>query len=314
MSDEKKKISVVIPCYNESGNIEKLYQRLQGVLKKTRYNYEFIFVDNRSTDESPLILRELAKRDPQVIILFFSRNFGTSQYGFTAGTDYATGDAVVWIEADLQDPPELIEDFIKKWEEGYQIVYGVRNQRRGSLFLQIAYKIFYRIFKRLSYLDIPLDAGDFSLIDQRVVEVIKAMPERDRYVRGLRAWVGFRSIGVSYIRDERYAGETSNSLMKNIWWAKKAILSFSYKPLEWISYIAGTVTIFSVLAIIVYIPLTFFVWAPRGFLTTLVIILFLGSIQLLSLSIIAEYLSKIFEEVKGRPKYVIEEIIDQNKK
>ena len=171
MSNGRKKISVVVPCYNESGNIEKLYDRLKAVLEKNHYDYEIIFVDNKSTDDTRKILRQLAARDPGVVGLFFSRNFGHSQYGFTAGTEYATGDAVVWTDADLQDPPEVIEEFIKKWQEGYQVVYGVRKKRRGSLFLRIAYKIFYRLLKKLSYLDIPLDAGDFSLLDRKVVEV-----------------------------------------------------------------------------------------------------------------------------------------------
>jgi len=313
MFNQGKKISVVIPTYNEEGNIKILYQRLLAVFKKINSDYEIIFADNKSTDKTRQILRELAGQDRQVAALFFSRNFGTDQYGLTAGTDYASGDAVIWIEADLQDPPELIEDFVRKWEEGYQVVYGVRTKRRGSLFLQIAYKLFYRMFRKLSYLDIPLDAGDFSLMDRKVVDVIKSMPERDRFVRGLRTWAGFKSIGVSYTRDERHAGVTSNSLVKNIWWAKKAFFSFSYKPLEWISYVAGFVTICSILTILVYIPYTYFVPGPPGFLTTFLVMLFLGSIQLLSLSVIAEYLTKIFEEVKGRPKYVIEEIVGQKK-
>ena len=313
MSNGRKKISVVVPCYNESGNIEKLYDRLKAVLEKNHYDYEIIFVDNKSTDDTRKILRQLAARDPGVVGLFFSRNFGHSQYGFTAGTEYATGDAVVWTDADLQDPPEVIEEFIKKWQEGYQVVYGVRKKRRGSLFLRIAYKIFYRLLKKLSYLDIPLDAGDFSLLDRKVVEVIKAMPERDPYVRGLRTWVGFKSVGVPYIREQRFAGETSNNLVKNIWWAKKAIFSFSYAPLEIIFYFSLSIFLLTILISLGYLIAYFFYPGPRGFTTLLLTMLFLGSAQMLTLSVLAEYIGRIFEEVKGRPKYVIEEIAKKNK-
>ena len=304
-----KKISVVVPCYNEEGNIEELARRLRDVLVRNLRDYELIFIDNKSTDATRDILRRLAENDPHVIALFFSRNFGHSQYGFTAGSEYATGDAVIWTDADLQDPPEVIEEFIKKWQERYDIVYGVRAKRRGGLFLRIAYKFFYRVYKKVSYLDIPLDAGDFSLMDRKVINIINAMPERDRYVRGLRAWAGFRAIGVPYVREERREGKTSNNIRKNIWWAKKAIFSFSYTPLEFIFYLSLVVFIASIIAIFSYLIAYIINPGPRGFTTLLMVILFLGSSQLLALSIIAEYIGRIFEEVKGRPKYVIEEIV-----
>lgn len=304
-----KKISVVVPCYNEEGNIEELARRLRDVLVRHARDYELIFIDNKSTDTTREILRRLAADDPRVTALFFARNFGHSQYGFTAGSEYATGDAVVWIDADLQDPPEVIEEFIKKWREGYDVVYGVRGKRRGGFFLRAAYKLFYRLYKKMSYLDIPLDAGDFSLMDRKVIDVINAMPERDRYVRGLRTWAGFRAIGAPYVRQERHEGKTSNNIRKNIWWAKKAIFSFSYTPLEFIFYLSLTVFIASIIAIIGYFIAYFVNPGPRGFTTLLMIVLFLGSSQLLALSIIAEYIGRIFEEVKGRPKYIIEEIV-----
>lgn len=304
-----KKISVVVPCYNEEGNVEELARRLRDVLARNMRDYELIFVDNKSTDRTREILRDLAQNDPHMTALFFARNFGHSQYGFTAGSEYATGDAVVWTDADLQDPPEVIEEFIKKWQEGYDVVYGVRTKRRGGFFLRAAYKIFYRIYKKMSYLDIPLDAGDFSLMDRKVIDVINAMPERDRYVRGLRTWAGFRSIGVPYMRQERHEGITSNNIRKNIWWAKKAIFSFSYTPLEFIFYLSLIVFLTTIIAIIGYLIAYFINPGPRGFTTLLMVVLFLGSSQLLALSIIAEYIGRIFEEVKGRPKYVIEEIV-----
>lgn len=308
-----KTISVVIPCYNEERNIEKLYSRLRKVIVDSGYHYEIIFVDNRSTDKSREILRELSKNDSSLTAIFFSRNFGHSQYGFTAGSEYAKGDAVVWIDADLQDPPEIIKSFIKKWEEGYDVVYGIRKKRRGNLFLQICYKLFYRLFKKFSYIDIPLDAGDFSLIDRKVIAIINEMPERDRYVRGLRAWTGFQSIGIPYVREDRQAGKTSNNLKKNIWWAKKAIFSFSYAPLEFIFYLSLIVFFFTVVAIIVYFVAYFFVPGPRGFTTLLLVTLFLGSLQLLALSVVAEYIGRIFEEVKGRPKYIVEEVLNNQR-
>lgn len=304
-----KKISVIIPCYNEEGNVEELARRLRDILIRNVRDYELIFIDNKSTDTTREILRHLAKNDPHIIALFFARNFGHSQYGFTAGSEYATSDAVVWIDADLQDPPEIIEEFIKKWREGYDVVYGVRTKRRGGIFLRAAYKLFYRFYKKMSYLDIPLDAGDFSLMDRKVIDVINAMPERDRYVRGLRAWAGFRAIGIPYMREERHEGKTSNNIRKNIWWAKKAIFSFSYTPLEFIFYLSLVVFIVSITAIIGYLIAYFVNPGPRGFTTLLMIVLFLGSSQLLALSIIAEYIGRIFEEVKGRPKYIIEEIV-----
>lgn len=304
-----KKISVVVPCYNEEGNIEELARRMREVLLRNVRDYELIFADNKSTDRTREILRNLARNDPHIIALFFARNFGHSQYGFTAGSDYATGDAVIWTDADLQDPPEIIEEFIKKWREGYNVVYGVREKRRSGLFLRIAYKFFYRLYKKMSYLDIPLDAGDFSLMDRKVIDVINAMPERDRYVRGLRTWAGFRAIGVPYVREERHEGKTSNNIRKNIWWAKKAIFSFSYTPLEFIFYLSLVVFIISVTAVIGYLIAYFVNPGPRGFTTILMVTLFLGSSQLLALSIIAEYIGRIFEEVKGRPKYIIEEIV-----
>lgn len=310
-----KKISVVIPGYNESGNIEEMYQRLTAVLSGRVRDYELIFVDDDSTDGSQEVLRKLADKDHHVVAMFFSRNFGNSQYGFSAGSEYATGDAVVWLDADLQDPPELIEQFIQKWQAGCDVAYGIRTKRKGSLFLRFAYKIFYIIFNKLAFMKVPRDVGDFSLVDRKVVNILNAMPERDRYLRGLRAWAGFRTIGVPYVRDERKEGRTSNNLIKNIKWAKKAIFSFSYAPVEFIFYLAASVFVISLAAIVFY--LVSFFWgspSPRGFTTLLLVSLFLGSVQLLSLSIIAEYIGRIFEEVKGRPKYIVKEVVDYSKR
>lgn len=309
-----KKVSVVIPCYNEQGNVEELYKRLTSVLEKLVFDYEIIFVDNHSSDQTREILRRLAAQDKRVIVLFFSRNFGHSQYGLTAGTEYANGDAVIWIDADLQDQPELIEEFVKKWQEGYQVVYGVRVKRRGSIFMAAAYKIFYFIFRKLAFVDIPRNAGDFSLLDRKVVDQINAMPERDRFMRGLRALAGFKSTGVNYHRDARHAGKTSNNLFASIWWAKKAIFSFSFVPVEIIFYAAFSAFLASLATILFYIgSFIFGSGVPKGLTSLMVIMVFLGSVQLLSLSILTEYISRIFEEVKQRPKYIVEEILNDRK-
>lgn len=309
----RQSVSVIVACYNEGKHIPETYERLKKMFSESGVSGQMIFVENGSTDESWLILSDLAEKDKAVTVVSMARNFG-SQGAFTAGMDFASGDGVVLMDGDLQDPPELIGNFIKKWHEGFDIVYGVRTKRKGSIFRRIAYKIFYRVFRRLSYVEVPVDAGDFGLMDRKVVEVIRAMPERNRYLRGLRAWVGFRSTGVSYTRSNRKYGETTNSFLDNLRWAMLAIFSFSYKPLELISYLAFLVVGFSFLTAIFYV-LYYLVNrdAPKGFSTLIVIMLFLGGIQLLCLSIVGQYLGRIFEEVKQRPRYIVNQILNAPK-
>jgi len=311
-----KKISVVIPCFNEQENILPMYDRLKKTLDKVTVNYEIIYVNNGSTDNSDRVFRDLARKDKKVTVIFLSRNFYKAQGAYTAGMDYVTGDAAALIDGDLQDPPEVIPKMIDKWQEGFNIVYGVRKKREGSGLRKIGYTLFYRLFKKLSYVDIPLDAGDFSLIDRKVLAVINSMPERDRYIRGLRAWVGFKHTGVEYTRVERKRGVTTNSLLDNFRWAALGIFSFSYVPLELISWLAIAVVALSAIAIVGYTIAYFLLpeFNPQGFLTLLVAILFLGGIQLLCLSIIGQYLGKMFEEIKARPKYIISEILNDNRK
>ncbi|MEK7643488.1 MAG: glycosyltransferase family 2 protein [Patescibacteria group bacterium] len=305
-----KKVSVVIPCYNESGNIPELYSRLSSTLKGTVSDYEIIFVDNCSTDRSEAMLRDLASKDGRVVVILFSRNFGNSQYGYSAGTEHATGEAVIWMEGDLQDPPEVVSKLIEKWQEGYDVVYGVRPRAVGSFFSRIARRTFYRLFHALSYLDIPVDAGDFSLLDRKVVDQFNAMPERSRFVRGLRAWVGFRHTGVPYSRDERKHGVTSNpSFRRNAWWAKKFIFSFSYAPLAFVSRAAfwgAGLVVLSMGTMLVCALGQRVSWHAAGAFS--LVLMFLEVI-LMSLAVLAESVSIIFEEVKGRPKYIIREII-----
>jgi len=306
-----KKISAVIACYRDEQAIPVMYERLSSVFKKIGCAYEIIFVNDGSPDDSERVLRDLAAKDSQVTVVTHSRNF-SSQNAFLSGMSIASGDAVVLLDGDLQDPPEMIPSFVEKWSEGYEVVYGIRNKRDATLFLRICYKLFYAIFSKLSYISIPRDAGDFSIIDRRVVDILIAMPERDLFIRGLRAWVGFKQIGVPYHRPERMFGRTTNSILKNVRWARKGIFSFSYEPLELVFYLAMTISFITFLAIIGY----FVIYAlypdqPRGINTIIILILFFGSIQLLSLSIIGEYLGRIFEEVKNRPKFIVKEVLNK---
>ena len=229
-----KKISAIVICYNDEPAIPVMYERLTKTLKKVTSDYEIIYVNDASPDNAEAVLKDLAARDPLVTVINHSRNF-SAQNAFISGMTQSLGDAVVLLDGDLQDPPEMIEDFVKKWLEGYDVVYGVRVKREASRFMQLMYKFFYRLFKKLAYIKVPLDAGDFSLIDRKVVNVLISMPERDMFLRGLRAWTGFKQTGVNYIRPERMFGRTTNNLLSNIRWAKKGIFSFSYLPLELIT-------------------------------------------------------------------------------
>jgi dolichol-phosphate mannosyltransferase len=306
----KKKISAIIACYNDAQAIPVMHERLTKVFAEIGSPYEIIFVNDGSPDNCEEVLRDLAEKDKHVVAIFHSRNF-SSQNAFVSGMTVATGDAVVLLDGDLQDPPELISQFVEKWQEGFDIVYGIREKREASFFLQVAYKLFYRIFSKLSYIKIPRDAGDFSLISRRVVDVLLAMPERDIFIRGMRAWAGFKQTGVPYYRPERMFGQTTNNLLKNVRWAKKGIFSFSYEPLELIFYLAFIVSIIALLAIIVYVVLyMIYPDQPKGINTLIVLTLFFGSVQLISLSIIGEYLGRIFEEVKNRPKFIVKEILN----
>ena len=303
----KKKISVVPIAYKDEGNIVELYKRLTKVLKQITPNYEIIYVNDASPDNAHAVLAQAFKEDKRLVVITHSRNFG-SQNVFTSGIMQCRSQAVVLMDGDLQDPPEMIPQFVHKWLEGYDVVYGVRKRRKSSLFLQVAYKFFYRIYRNLSYVQVPLDAGDFSLIDRRVADALAAMPERDRFLRGLRAWVGFKQIGIPYTRQARFSGESTNSLWDNIRWAKKGIFSLSFKPLEWISYVAATMVLISAVAIVLYLNFYFRYGAPPGFVTLLIVVLFLGGIQLLCFSVIAEYLACIFQEVKQRPRFIVKGI------
>ena len=277
-------------------------------------SYEIIYVNDNSPDNAEELLAELAAQDPRLTVISHSRNFG-SQMAFTSGMERSIGEAVILMDGDLQDPPEMIPALIREWAAGYDVVYGVREHRREGRLMEAARKAFYRIYRRLSYLEMPLDAGDFSILSRRVVQALLSMPERDRFLRGLRAWVGFRQTGVPYTRAERFAGQSTNSFLDNIRWAKRGIFSFSYQPLEMISLLSFLTTLATGVGIVVYIVLYFIIpSAPRGFMTLLVAILFLGSLQLFCLSILAEYMGRIFEEVKQRPAFIVRSILNEHRK
>jgi polyisoprenyl-phosphate glycosyltransferase len=305
------KISAVIACYRDAEAVPIMHKELVDAFAAVEADYEIIFVNDGSPDNAGKVLAELAQRDPKVVVINHSRAFG-SQGAFTSGMHIATGDAVVLLDGDLQDPPAVIPGFVEKWKEGYDVVYGQRVQREAPLHMQAFYKVFYRIFRRLSYVDVAIDAGDFSLIDRRVVDTINAMPESHRFLRGMRAWVGYKQTGVPYVRPERRFGTTTNSFRKNLGWARRAIISFSYAPLDLITSVAMVVVTVSFVSLLVQVALRIFnpSSAPRGVTTLIVIVLFLGGIQLLCLAIIGAYLGHMYEEVKRRPAFVVESVLN----
>lgn len=305
------KISAIVACYRDAPAVPVMHERLTSVFRNLGVDHEIIFVNDRSPDNAAEVLAELAARDPKVTVISHSRNFG-SQSAFTSGMALASGDAVVLLDGDLQDPPELIEQFVEKWREGYEVVYGERVGRVAPALLRVAYKGFYRLFRAASYVPIPLDAGDFSLMDRRVVDALNRMPENNRFIRGMRAWVGFRQTGVAYVRPERMFGRTTNSLIRNLGWARKAIFSYSYAPLDLITILALVTVALSLIGAAVQIGMRIFFpeLAPSGFTTLIVLVLFLGGVQLLCLAIIGSYLAHIYDEVKRRPPFVVDEILN----
>jgi polyisoprenyl-phosphate glycosyltransferase len=307
--DKKRKISAVIACYRDAPAVPQMHERLTQVFTKLGVDYEIVFVNDASPDDAREVLAGIAAVDPKVVVINHTRNFG-SQSAFTSGMAIATGDAVVLLDGDLQDPPELIEQFHEQWLQGYEVVYGVRVNRETTLHMRVAYKVFYRVFQRVAYVRVPVDAGDFSLIDRRVVDELNALPENNRFVRGLRAWVGYRQTGVPYVRPERPFGRSTNSLIRNLGWARKAVISFSYAPLDFITFLAFVIVVASTIAAAAEVVLRIVdpTAAPRGFTTLLVVVLFLGGIQLLCLSIIGAYLAGIYEEVKHRPAYIVDSV------
>ena len=303
--DEVFSVSAIVACYKDAQAIPIMHRRLSETFQKLAIGYEIIFINDNSPDESEAVIQAISARDRNVVGVSHSRNFG-SQAAFRSGLEIATKNACVLLDGDLQDPPELIEDFVAKWREGYEVVYGRRVKREAPWHMGVAYKLFYRLFQASSYVSVARDAGDFSLMDRRVVRSLLSFPERDLFLRGLRAFVGFRQTGVDYVRPERMFGTSTNNLMKNIGWAKKGILSFSNIPLTMISTAGVALFALSILLGIAYVVsrLLFPAAAPRGFTSIVLVVIFFGSINMLGISIVGEYIAKIFEEVKRRPHFV----------
>lgn len=309
---KKPAISIIAPIYNEVGNIPELYKRIRSVMEQTAETWELVLVNDGSTDGSTEVLDDLFQQDPvHVRVIHFARNFG-HQIAVTAGMDHAYGQATVLIDADLQDPPEVILQMIDKWREGYEVVFARREQREGeSFFKRWTASAFYRILHNITDVDIPLDTGDFRLMDHSVVDAVNRMREQHRFIRGMVSWVGFRQTDVSYRRDPRFSGETKYPLSKMLRFAWDGITGFSYFPLQVATYLGFAIAGLSALGILLVIYLRAFTGREplEGQATTLVMVLFLGSVQLISLGIIGEYLGRIYNEVKERPLYVVHKVL-----
>lgn len=307
---EKILCSVIVPMYNEEEVIPETYRRLTKVMEGLDESYEIIFINDGSRDNTKAMLSELCKVDKRVKLIDFARNFG-HQIAITAGMDYAAGDCMVIIDGDLQDPPELIPDMIKLWRSGFDVVYGKRKSRQGETFFKkFTAKAFYRFLGKLTDVDIPVDTGDFRLIDRKVCEALKQLPERNRYVRGLMSWVGFKQTAIEFERSERFAGETKYPLKKMLKLAMDGIMSFSYKPLRLASYIGTLLSLvsFAYLIFVLFQKLFFPESAQSGWASIIAVSLFFNGIILLMLGIIGEYIGRIYDEAKGRPLYIISEL------
>lgn len=302
--------SVIVPMYNEEDVIAETYSRLTRVMENFGESYEIIFINDGSKDRTREMLLEICKADTRVKLIDFARNFG-HQVAITAGMDYAAGQCMVIIDGDLQDPPELIPDMVRLWREGNDVVYGKRISRQGETFFKkMTAKVFYRLLNKLTDVDIPVDTGDFRLIDRRVCEALKQLPERSRYVRGLMSWVGFKQVAIEFERNERFAGQTKYPFKKMLKLAMDGIMSFSYKPLKISSYLGTILSFFSFLYFIfVLLQKIFFPHTIQsGWASLIAVSLFFNGIILLMLGIIGEYIGRIYDEARGRPLYIISEL------
>ena len=304
------KYSLIIPIYNEEESIPELYRRVSDVMDSLDDSVELILINDGSRDCSLNLMRELQERDARVCYISFARNFG-HQAAVTAGLNFARGQVIVVLDADLQDPPELIPKMIESWQAGYHVVYAQRTKRKKeSWFKRLTAYVFYRLLGQLADVDIPADTGDFCLMDRQVVDLLNSMPERNRYIRGLRAWIGFRQTAVKFERDPRFAGEVKYTFKKSLALAINSLVSFSKIPLRLSTYLG----LFSALIALLMALLVLY-WRLQqpdspvtGLATILIAVFFLGSVQLISIGILGEYIGRIYEEVKGRPAYTIAEI------
>jgi polyisoprenyl-phosphate glycosyltransferase len=305
---KRPKFAIIAPIFNETGCISELYAQITRVMDSLKEPWEFLMVDDGSTDGSTQMIRDLAEKDARVKPVIFSRNFG-HQIAVTAGLDYSLGDAVVIIDADLQDPPEVILELIAKWREGFQVVYAVRTEREGETwFKRTTASAFYRLIFRITDIKIPLDTGDFRLMDRKVVDALKKMGERHRFLRGMSSWVGFRQVGVPYKRAARFSGETKYPFRKMVKLALNAITSFSYFPLQLAMYVGFIAAGIAIVAIPFVLVARFAGHSAfLGQASTLMAVLFLGGVQLICIGILGEYIGRIYDEVKGRPLYIVSE-------
>jgi nucleoside-diphosphate-sugar epimerase/glycosyltransferase involved in cell wall biosynthesis len=308
--DTRHSVSAIIACYGDGEAIPIMYERLKRTFTGLNIDHEIIFVNDCSPDNSEEVIRGLTRNDRRVIGISHSRNFG-SQAAFMSGLRIATKNACVLLDGDLQDPPELIADFVALWRQGYDVVYGRRVKRDAPFLMQLSYKAFYRVFDYFSYVPVPHDAGDFSLVDRRVVDAIQQFPERDLFLRGVRAFAGFKQVGVDYTRPERMFGRSTNNFVKNLGWAKKGILSFSNTPLNMLSVLGGGLLALTVAVMGVQVVLRLVRpdLVPPGLTSVLLAIMFFGSLSIFATAVLGEYLAKVFEEVKHRPLYIRRSII-----
>ena len=309
----KPKYTVIAPIYNEIENIPHLYARVCEVMDQTGEAWELILVDDGSKDGSTDALRELGKKDDRVRPVIFARNFG-HQIAVSAGMDYARGDAIAIIDADLQDPPEVILELIEKWKEGYDVVYAVRSEREGeSWFKLTTAALFYKFIQKITDVDIPLNTGDFRLLDRKVLNVMNSMPERNRFLRGMSSWAGFKQIGVEYKRHARFAGETHYPLKNMIKLALNAITGFSYWPLQLLSKTGVGLVVLSLLLLVLFIILALVGKVDLTFvLATWLTVIFLAGVLLIGMGILGEYMGRIYDEAKGRPLYIVAEAPDKD--
>lgn len=304
---QKTRYSIITPIYNEEGNIDLLYQRVHEVMATLEDEWELVMVNDGSRDRSLELIEALARHNPRVKVINFARNFG-HQIAVTAGIDYAQGDAVILMDADLQDPPEVILDLIAKWHEGYEVVYAIRAERQGESQFKIwTAKLFYRLIYRITDVNIPLDTGDFRLMDRKVVDVLRTMREHNRFIRGMTSWVGFKQTGVEYVRHARHSGETKYPLRKMIRFAWDAITGFSYFPLQVMIYFSAVLGFLAIMTVPVIVLLRLFRGPDffGGQATTIVLLLLVSSFQLFFLFILGQYVARIYDETRGRPLYVI---------
>jgi len=298
-------LSVVIPVFNEEENITVLHSRLTAVLEQIHLEYEIIFVDDGSNDDSINQLQNLSVKDKRVLVVELARNFG-HQVAISAGLDFARGEAVAVMDADLQDPPEVLPEFIAKWQKGYDVIYAIREHRKESWLKRSSYALFYRLLHRVANIDIPLDCGDFCVMDRRVVELLKSMPERSRFIRGIRSWVGLNQVGLPFERHARYGGQSKYTIGRLMLLALDGLISFSYLPLRFITFLGLGVSCLSIfLAGFYFVKKLLYGLSPPGFATLVVSIFFLAGIQLITMGVIGEYVGRIFEEAKRRPLYVL---------